>query len=94
MSSFDGKLLKLSFACISPAPFCTILAPNIKSHEKLSLSVYFILLNIPDYYCLILLNLKRMRKALQLMWVKCFVRHPVQRIVANYMDKWEYIIIS
>ena len=33
MSSFDGKFLKLFFAWISPAPFCTILTQNIKQHK-------------------------------------------------------------
>ena len=66
MSSFDGKFLKLYFAWISPAHFCTILTHNIKWHKNVSLSVYFILLSIRNCNGLMLLNLKKNEKSIKI----------------------------
>ena len=66
MSSFDVKLLKLYFSWISPAPFCTILTPNIKSHKIFHLSLYLISFNIQNCYGLILLNLKNNEKNIKI----------------------------
>ena len=44
MSSFDGKFLKLHFAWILPAPFCTILTQNIKWHKN------FLFIGIFNYF--------------------------------------------
>ena len=47
-SSFDGKFLKLYFAWILPAPFCTILTQNIKWHKNFLFVVIFNSLKDPQ----------------------------------------------
>ena len=79
------KVVEVIFAIISPAPFCTILTPNISSS-----SVDFFLLRIWTRYGLILSNLIKNEKALQLtlcevITINCFLRHRVLVILI-----WEY----
>ena len=65
MSSFN-VFLKLYFAWISPAPFCTILTKIYSDTKIISLSVYFSILKIWNCYGLILLNLKKSEKSIKI----------------------------
>ena len=67
MSSFDGKFLNLYFAWILPAPFCTIVTQNIKWHKNfLFIGIYFSLLKTRNCNGLILLNLKKYEKSIEI----------------------------
>ena len=87
MISFVEKLLKLYSAWNLPAPFCTILTQNIKSHKNFLFIDIFHCFKYPKLlWSHLVKSENRMRKALkltklcQVIWVNCFVRHPVCKL--------------